>query len=381
MDGHIRDILAVNEDTAAVHVVETGDQVDDGAFSCSGRSYQSDTFSGFYGERDVFQDLFAFIVGEAHMVEGDLAADLGHFPGIFLVGDGYRLIHGLKDTFQVGDVVDEVVENVSEIHDGLPEKGSITGNCHNGSKRFVPFSEKHKAEEKDRSPDADGDGVNAWPHQVGVTDSSVPGLAAVVGKLLENPGVFVLAGENLGDPGAYDVFLQVGIQVGIFVGNGLPGFSLTVLDPEHEDHENGDATEHHKSHLHIYQKHEDHDKKQVEAFQQDIDKTVGEHVRDRVYIVDYPDQDFSMRTVVVILEGQLLQVCEKIFSYVINDALAHIHHDLAADRCEDHADGIDADQRSHQRKQQAEIFVGDRHIQSPLDDHGSHIAEGSADPA
>ena len=88
-----------------------------------------------------------------------------------------------------------------------------------------------------------------------------------------------------------------------------------------------------------------------------------------------------MRTVVVILEGQLLQVCEKIFSYVINDALAHVHHDLAADRCEDHADGIDADQRSHQRKQQTEIFVRDRHVQSPLDNHGSHIAEGSADPA
>ena len=38
-------------------------------------------------------------------------------------------------------------------------------------------------------------------------------------------------------------------------------------------------------------------------FQQDIDKTVGEHVRDRGNIVDYPDQDFSMRTVIVILEG------------------------------------------------------------------------------
>ena len=315
------------------------------------------------------------------MVEGDLAADRGHFPGIFLVGDGYRLVHGFKDTFQVGDVVDEVVENVSEIHDGLPEKGCITGNCHDGSNRLVPFSEKHETEEEDRSPDADGDGINAGPHQVGITDSSVPGLAAVVGKILENPGIFVLTGENLGDPGSHDVFLQVGIQVGILVGNGLPGFSLPVLDPEHEDHENGDAAEHHKSHLYIYQKHEDHDKKQVEAFQQDVDETVGEHVRDRVYIVDYPDQDLSMGTVVVILEGQLLQVFEQVFPYVINDALAHIHHDLAADRCEDHADGIDADECSHQRKQQAEIFAGDRHVQSPLDDHGSHIAEGSADPA
>ena len=47
------------------------------------------------------------------MVEGDFAADRGHLFRIFLVGNRHRLVHGFKDTLQIGDVVDEVVENVS----------------------------------------------------------------------------------------------------------------------------------------------------------------------------------------------------------------------------------------------------------------------------
>ena len=45
------------------------------------------------------------------MVEGDFAADRGHLFRIFLVGNRHRLVHGFKDTLQMGDVVDEVVEN------------------------------------------------------------------------------------------------------------------------------------------------------------------------------------------------------------------------------------------------------------------------------
>ena len=75
-----------------------------------------------------------------------------------------------------------------------------------------------------------------------------------------------------------------------------------------------------------------------------------------------------MGTVVVILEGQLLKVCEQIFSYVINDILAHLYHDLATDRYEDYAARIEGQQGDYQRKKQSEIFVGIA-TSEPLGDH------------
>ena len=266
------------------------------------------------------------------MVEGDFAADRGHLFRIFLVGNRHRLVHGFKDTLQIGDVVDEVVENVSQVHDGLPEEGSVAGDRHDGSEGFVSLSENHEAEEENRGPDADGDRVDARPHQVGVADSRVPGPAAVLGKILENPGIFVLTGENLGDSGADNVLLKISVQVGVLVGNSLPGFSLFVFDPDHENCENRHAAENDEGQLHIHQEHENHDEKQVEGFQHDVDQSVGEHIRDGVYIVDHADQDFAVGAVIVILEGQLLKVLEQVFTDIINDILAHLYHDLAADR-------------------------------------------------
>ena len=41
---------------------------------------------------------------------------------------GHRLIHGLKDTLQIGDVVDKIIKNIAQVHNGLPEPGSVGGN-------------------------------------------------------------------------------------------------------------------------------------------------------------------------------------------------------------------------------------------------------------
>ena len=79
------------------------------------------------------------------MVKRHLTADLRHFLSILGILYRYRLVHCLEDTLQVSDVVDKVVEDISEVHDRLPEVRCVAGNRHDGTERFAALSEQHKA--------------------------------------------------------------------------------------------------------------------------------------------------------------------------------------------------------------------------------------------
>ena len=79
------------------------------------------------------------------MVKRHLTADLRHFHSILGILYRYRLVHCLEDTLQVSDVVDKVVEDISEVHDRLPEVRCVAGNRHDGTERFAALSEQHKA--------------------------------------------------------------------------------------------------------------------------------------------------------------------------------------------------------------------------------------------
>ncbi len=54
VDRHLGDILAIDQHPAAVHVVEAGDQVDDGTFSGAGGADQGHALAGFHREGDIF---------------------------------------------------------------------------------------------------------------------------------------------------------------------------------------------------------------------------------------------------------------------------------------------------------------------------------------
>ena len=79
------------------------------------------------------------------MVKRHLTADLRHFYGVLRIFYRYRLVHCLEDTLQVSDVVDKVVEDISKVHDRLPEVRCVAGNRHDGTERFAALSEQHKA--------------------------------------------------------------------------------------------------------------------------------------------------------------------------------------------------------------------------------------------
>ena len=70
----LADVDAVDEDAAAIHVVETQQQADDRGLARPGRADDADALAGLDDERDVAQDVVVLLVREPHVIELDAAA-------------------------------------------------------------------------------------------------------------------------------------------------------------------------------------------------------------------------------------------------------------------------------------------------------------------
>ena len=88
-----------------------------------------------------------------------------------------------------------------------------------------------------------------------------------------------------------------------------------------------------------------------------------------------------MRTRVVVIEGELLQVCEEVLSDVEDDALRYLHHYPLTDRHEDNAHNESYDQQDHECDQIFDVTVRDRVIERLLSDHGREESGTAGDRA
>src|SRR5215475_15628142 len=72
--GYLGNILAVDQDTAAVHVIEMLQQSKQGGFSGARRSDQSDTLACFKPKIEASEDLLAVRVPKPNILEFDASA-------------------------------------------------------------------------------------------------------------------------------------------------------------------------------------------------------------------------------------------------------------------------------------------------------------------
>ncbi len=89
------------------------------------------------------QHLFPLFVRERNVAELDLALDIGHLGRALLILHAHRLVDRLEDALEVGHVVDEVVEDVAEVHDRLPETRRVARYRDDGAERLLSLREKH----------------------------------------------------------------------------------------------------------------------------------------------------------------------------------------------------------------------------------------------
>ncbi|MNC01791.1 hypothetical protein D3C75_491460 [compost metagenome] len=85
----------------------------------------------------------------------------------------------------------------------------------------------------------------------------------------------------------------------------LPGF-----DQQHDAEEHRQSGQCNEGEPDIDGEHEGGNEDQIHDFQDKVDNAVGQHIGNRVDIVHNPDKDFSLRTVIIIFEGQFLQMLE-----------------------------------------------------------------------
>src|SRR5699024_1997849 len=136
--------------------------------------------------------------------------------------------------------------------------------------------------------------------------------------------------------GAFNGFLCKGVDVGVFIGNRLPGpslFGFNQTDEERHYWQTGDGDSGQRN---TDLEHEHNDKDDVDDFDDEIQNAVGKGIGHGVDIVNHPHQNCSVGTVVIIGKGQILQVIEKVFPQIVHNILAHLGHN-------DGAQGIKAD--------------------------------------
>ena len=94
--------MAVDQDRALAHIVEATQQADDGRLARAGWADQGDGLAGLGGQVDLLQHRLACLVCKAHIVERDLALDLGQRFGVRQIGHRRLVVQHLEDALGPG---------------------------------------------------------------------------------------------------------------------------------------------------------------------------------------------------------------------------------------------------------------------------------------
>ena len=120
--GHVAHVMPVHANAALGHVVETRKKVDDGGLAGTRGPHQGDRAACRHMEVHQVEDVAASgLVLEYHVVEVHPALDRRQLYGPRAVLDLRVDIQGLEDAFQVGRAGDQLVVEVADVDDGVPE--------------------------------------------------------------------------------------------------------------------------------------------------------------------------------------------------------------------------------------------------------------------
>lgn len=362
----LRNIVTVDQNLAVGQVVEARDQVDDRGFARARRTDEGDAFPGLHVEVQVFQNVEAWIVGKRHVVELDIALHRRQFLCPRHIADRHRFVQRLEYPFKVSDGVNEVVVQLRQVQDRLPEPGRIAAHCEDHPEGYAFRPHRKQADQIDERRHDRRQIVDGERDQGIVAQRPHPLLAVVACQAGKDAFVVLLAGEDLRHANPADALLQISVHVGAFVRHGLPCPALPGFDQQHDAEEHRQTGQGNQRQPDIHRKHKCGDKDQVDDLQNEVDDPVGQNVRYGVDVVDDPNQDFPLRSVVVIFKRQYLQMLEQIRADIEDDILADPGHDPGSDGRQLDADH-DREQHQHgPSDQRAESFLRYRHVDDVL---------------
>ena len=250
--------MSVDLDHALLDVVEAADQVHDGRFSGTGRSHEGDRLAGIDVEAHIVKDIDALLVGESDMLKINGTDDLGHLCHALRIHDLRVGIEYLKDPLRAGDVGDQLVVKVAQVHDRLPEHGYICAERDQCSHRYIVDAEDHDARKPQRYVAESPAEIDDRAESVRVQHRIHKRALMFIDQGAESLLCLFLGGKALDDADAGHILMHKGVQIGRFFSENLPPLvGAHLYEPYPDDHERN-ADQRGSGKLRVFDKHDAH---------------------------------------------------------------------------------------------------------------------------
>ena len=214
LQGDPADVLPVNEDAAAGHLVKAGDQVAQGSFAAAGGTHQRQTLPGADVQADVVQHLVVVVrVLKAYLLEPYLAGAGLQWHGVRGVLDGNRGVHDLGKALDAGHAALELLGKLHDAPDGGDKSGDVEHIGHKVASGDLAVHQRQTARQNDHQihqPVKQAGGGVEGAHGVVAKGLDLLKGAVALGKLFP---LLVLGGKGLDHALSQQAVLDGGVQL------------------------------------------------------------------------------------------------------------------------------------------------------------------------
>jgi hypothetical protein len=322
----------------------------------------------------------AFVIGEGHVLELDLAARVGQRHGVGRIdhvglGVEHRedLLHGrhrrLEGVVELRELLHRV-EEAAQVGGEGDEHADLQRRLRN-QVAAVPEHDDHA----ERREELDEREVEAALHDRLHVHVTVLGVARAQLFVVRR---FAAEGEQHTRAG--NGFLQVGVDVGDLVAEQRVGARGVRAKDQRRGDQRGEDRQRRRGEARVQREQDDHGADEREAVGDERRDAVGDELVERVDVVRQARDDPAGLLPAEEVERQLLDVREQRAPQVEHDALSHPAHQIGLQVAGDEVDHADRDEEHDDHVDDVHIAFGDAGVDGDLDEvrHGQS-AEGDGD--
>ena len=302
-------VHAVHLHAALVDVIKACEKADDRRLARARWSDQGDLLTGIDMQIEVFEDVDARLVAKGDVVEVHFALHVLQGDGVLGIVNGDGRIDGLVHALQIGGHLRELLQNCRKLQQRLGKDGGVQREGDDRARKRGRAA--HDEGERDgvdrehhRIPEQFGDGRV----QLVAPDDLHPGGGTVLLQAAVDFAVVVRAVVVLDDLLAHDGFDDKGVAVGVLGAVVPPQPPHRALDEIDAHGERNRRRVHDGCEQRADAEHENGRNDDLENIHDEVQKIVCKEVRKFVDIVGDADGDLARGTVVVVVEGQLLEL-------------------------------------------------------------------------
>ncbi len=319
---------AVGGDPARGRVVEPGHQLDQRGLAGAGLADEGDGLPGGYPQADSGQRvallpaLLGGAVGEAHVLEGDLPAQLPHLARVGRPRGAGGLAQQVLDPAERDGGLLVAVEDLGELLDGGEEQVDVEQVRHQCAGGEGGGLDPSRADDQHGGRGARGQQLDEGEVDGYQPLAVHPGLAVGVAAPGEPGGAGALAAEGLDDPQAGDGLLEVGVDQADPVAGELVRGDRLAAEHDRADDQQRERGEDDQGELDVEDEERDQDPEEGEDGDDGGDQACLQERGQRVHVGGHPSHDLAGQLALVVVEAEALELGEDLHAERVEHALA-----------------------------------------------------------